>query len=780
MFLYRIFRKDLKRKRGTMTGVFIFIMLSSLLVSSGSRLIIELNNSLEYLFETAKVPHFVQMHSGDFDRRMLKQWSVSNNLVADYQIVEMISIDGSALFLNRGSESEENSIMDISFVRQNKSFDFLLDSENRIIELLPGEVAVPIYYAEHKNVEIGDLIRVRSEVKEESYKVSALIRDAQMNPAIVHSKRFLLNDTDYNKMRQHFDEIEYLIEFRLSDTGYLDSFTNEYLSEGMPQQGPTVDYQLFKILNSLSDGIVAAVVIILSILLMLIAILCLRLTIITSIEEDYQEIGVMKALGMPQNRIKSIYLFKYNIIGAAAVISGYLVSLSTDRILMANSMLYIGRAPKGLFLVVGPILSAASIFFFILFSIDFMLKRIRNISAARALQEGDKTEVPKRLSVLRVSRCGNININFFLGIKDVIERFRIFSLLTFIFFLSAFITILPVNFLSTISSPEFITYMGIGKSDIRIDLHQTTGIEERFEEMVTLIENDSDVTRYSPLVTSKFTVVDDTGQSESLMVETGDFSIFSLDYLNGRAPQNNDEIALSYLNSQELNKSIGDFLILQIEGNRQNMRVCGIYQDITNGGRTAKASIPYNREKVLWYTLSLNLKSEVSIPAKVHEYSDLFYPARVSDLESYKSQTLSNTISQFRKITIIAIVVGLSVAMLISYLFLQMIINRDSGRVGIMRSLGFSLSQLRTQYLTTTLVLLTFGIVTGTIFTNTAGQAFISFLVSFLGAAQIQFIINPLQSAVLLPILLICTVSLTTVISIRGIKEHRITASIAE
>jgi putative ABC transport system permease protein len=273
---------------------------------------------------------------------------------------------------------------------------------------------------------------------------------------------------------------------------------------------------------------------------------------------------------------------------------------------------------------------------------------------------------------------------------------------------------------------------------------------------------------------------EDDGQTETIMLETGDFSIFTLDYLKGREPQSNREIALSYLNSQELNKNVGDILVLGIEGNKQNMRVCGIYQDITNGGRTAKASIPYNRDKVLWYTLCLDLKPGISIPDKVHEYSELFYPARVTDLETYLSQTLGNTVSQVRKIAITAIVVGLAVAMLITSLFLRMIISRDSRRIAIMRSLGFSLGQLRTQYLTTTLVLLAIGIITGTIFTNTGGQALVSFLISFMGAAQIRFIIDPLQSSLLLPILLACTVSLITVISIAGIKEHTITAAIAE
>ena len=143
------------------------------------------------MFSSAGIPHFVQMHSGDLDIQKLKAWADKNELIADRQIVEMISMEGSSLFLKEGRESEENSIMDISFVKQNRTFDFLLDTENRIIELLPGEIGVPVYYARQKSVQIGDLIRVGTGDREKTFKVSEILRDAQMNPAIVHSKRFL-------------------------------------------------------------------------------------------------------------------------------------------------------------------------------------------------------------------------------------------------------------------------------------------------------------------------------------------------------------------------------------------------------------------------------------------------------------------------------------------------------------------------------------------------------------------------------------------------------------
>ncbi len=780
MLSFKIIRKELSRKRGTMVVVFMFIMLSSLLISSGTRMILELNSALDVLFSSAGIPHFVQMHSGDLDIQQLNAWADENELIADRQIVEMVSIEGSSLFLKEGGESEENSIMDISFVKQNSIFDFLLDTENRIIELLPGEIGVPVYYARQKSVQLGDLIRVGTGDREQTFKVTKILRDAQMNPAIVHSKRFLLNDRDFENMRNLFPETEYLIEFRLTDEEKLESFTNEYLAMGMPQRGPTVDYRLFKVLNGLSDGLAGLIIIILSFLLMMIAILCLRFTVLTAIEEDFREIGVMKAVGMPQRKIRRIYLLKYIAVGGSAAICGYLISLFANRYLMANSEVYMGKAPVGLFSIIIPFSAVMCIFLFLILSVVLLLRRFKSISAVQALQAGDKTEAPRKTGSLELKRSGKMNINLFLGIRDAVERFKNYGLLIFIFVISSFITILPVNFLSTISSTEFISYMGIGRSDIRIDLHQTDKIQERFDSMIDYLRDEPDIDLISPLVTSQFTIIKENGETDPLTVESGDFSLFPLDYMEGREPQNNRDIALSYLNSRDLGKNVGDPLILEINGKKQEMLVCGVYQDITNGGHTAKASIPYNSGKVLWYTLSLNMKPGVSIADTVSEYSSLFSPARVTDLESYLSQTLGNTIAQVRKIAILAVIIGLSGAILITSLFLNMMISRDKVRIAVMRSLGFSLRHLRLQYLTTTIVLLVLGIIGGTVITNTAGQTLISFLISFMGAARIQLIINPLLSSFLLPVLLTGTVAVTTVISITGIRDYTIAAAVTE
>ena len=63
MLVAKILRKEFLRKKIITIVMFAFILLSALLVASGSNLIMELSNSLNVLFAKSKAAHFVQMHS---------------------------------------------------------------------------------------------------------------------------------------------------------------------------------------------------------------------------------------------------------------------------------------------------------------------------------------------------------------------------------------------------------------------------------------------------------------------------------------------------------------------------------------------------------------------------------------------------------------------------------------------------------------------------------------------------------------------------------------------
>ena len=88
--LGKILKKDFLRQKRITTVLFVFVMLSALLVASGTNMILELSNSLNYLFIKSDTPHFVQMHAGEVDQAEIERWTASNSLVKRQQTVEMV------------------------------------------------------------------------------------------------------------------------------------------------------------------------------------------------------------------------------------------------------------------------------------------------------------------------------------------------------------------------------------------------------------------------------------------------------------------------------------------------------------------------------------------------------------------------------------------------------------------------------------------------------------------------------------------------------------------
>ncbi|GGG59788.1 FtsX-like permease family protein [Paenibacillus radicis (ex Gao et al. 2016)] len=778
--LLKIVKRDFQRNKMITLGLFIFIMLSSLLTASSAHVVMELTHSLDNLLVKSNAPHFVQMHAGPIDNEAIANFAAANSIVKEQQTVEMLSLDGSQVTLGSSMKTEANSVMDIGFVKQNLQFDFLLNLDNEIIQVSEGEIAVPIYYMKQKNLHVGDQVSLSKGQFQTSFTIVDFVRDVQMNPSIVSSKRFVVSDADFTALKSEFREIEYLIEFQLTDLSKLSEFHNAYQASNLPNKGPAIDLPLLKTLNSLTDGVIAVVILLVSLLLILIAILCLRFTMLATIEEDYREIGVMKAIGIAQPDIKKIYLAKYFVLAILAAIGGYLLSLIAMKWFTANISLYLGAAPNSVLQHAVPLLAVSLIVGIVVLFCRLVLRRFNRITAVDALRTGASPAPPSSTSILSLSKRRLLPVNVFLGLKDVYGRFKMFGILLFVILVGLLIIIVPVNFMHTLQSPQFISYMGVGQSDIRIDLQQTANVDQRFEKMIASLEEDNDVVKLSPLVTSRFKVLGSDGAWESINVESGDFSIFPLSYMDGASPATAGEIALSDLNAKDLNKQVGDTVQLLIGDKEQNLTVSGIYQDITNGGRTAKARLPYNEESVLWYVVALDVKPGVSVRDKMDQYAEAFYPAKITHLEDYLAQTLGNTIKQLKLVVLLAIVISIAIIALITSLFLKMLLAKDAAQLTVMRSIGFKNSDIRIQYLGRILLVSAIGILIGILTTGTIGQGLVKALGSFMGASNIQLVVQPVTAYLIIPAAVMTIVAITTFVTTLSMNKSRIAEQIGK
>ena len=282
----------------------IFVAAAAMLVSLAAILIVNLSGALDTLMTQAKTPHFMQMHSGEIDTARLTSFAEQNSNVDEFQVVEFLGIDGAQIIL--GDNSLANSVQDNGFSVQNEKFDYLLDLNGNIINVSDGEIYVPVTYMKDNTTKVGD----KAVISGKEFTVAGFLRDSTMNSSLSASKRFLVSNNDFAEIKD-LGSIEYLIEFRLKDFSKIGEFETAYASAGLEANGPTVTYTLFKMMNAISDGMMIAVILLVSALVVAIAFMSIRFTLLAKIEDDYREIGVMKAIGLRLSDIKKIYLAKY-------------------------------------------------------------------------------------------------------------------------------------------------------------------------------------------------------------------------------------------------------------------------------------------------------------------------------------------------------------------------------------------------------------------------------------------------------------------------------------
>ncbi|MBE5959823.1 MAG: FtsX-like permease family protein [Lachnospiraceae bacterium] len=775
----KMIQKDFKRNKGITIALTVFVLLSTMLLAAAVSLIGNLTGAVTKLMEDAKTPHFLQMHAGAIDYERMDAFAKENSLTKDYQILPVLNIESGSISLN--GNSLDGSVQDNGFVYQSAKFDYLLDLSSDAIEPKEGEVYVPICYQKEFGLKVGETLTIHIDEDTVVYQIAGFLRDSQMNSTFASSKRFLISKADYDTLSAITGQVEYLIEFRLIDPSKCSAFETAYMNAGLEANGPTITYPLFKMINALADGITAAVIILISILCVLISFLCIRFTLLATIEEDYREIGVMKALGIKNQDIKKMYLGKYQWIARIGCVAGYLVSLVVSSILLKEVRLYMGEGKNPVLAFLLGMLGTFIIYGMVVWYVRKTLKKLEDVSPMLAIRFGGEVG-EKKLSLIRpsISKKSILPVNIRLGIGDVKVRKRLYSVLLVIFTLASFIVIVPVNLYTTVSSEKFISYMGAAKCDMRFDLQQEQNLTEKAEEIKSQLDQDTRVTKSALYVTAVYPAVSPDGSYENMKIESGDLNRFPLTYLKGKAPQTEQEIALSKSNADNFEKEVGDELEIIRNGENVILTVSGIYQDLTNGGKTAKTIWSETGEEIMWYIICADLKEGIDKDAVIREYKQSFSYTKVSSVAEYITQTLGGSIASMKKAAIIGIIIGSITSAMITMLFLKMLLAKDKINIGIMKGIGFSNHDIRMQYMTRTIFILIIGLIAGAVLANTLGAFLAGLILSTLGISKIHFIINGFLSYLVCPLLLAACVVLGTMLCMRKAGNVNIAESVKE
>lgn len=102
----------------------------------------------------------------------------------------------------------------------------------------------------------------------------------------------------------------------------------------------------------------------------------------------------------------------------------------------------------------------------------------------------------------------------------------------------------------------------------------------------------------------------------------------------GGGTRDDSEIALSLLALNQAGREVVDTLPIEVAGQDRDDTIVGSYQDITNGGKTAKSAQPTDESEVMWCMIGVELAPSTDATGKAKEYADRFGPAQVADMDN--------------------------------------------------------------------------------------------------------------------------------------------------
>ncbi|MGN1466778.1 MAG: FtsX-like permease family protein [Ruminococcus sp.] len=778
---FKLLKNDFRKNPVSNLILFLFMSLSVTIAVTVTLMLTQLFTSITDMYETANPPHFLQMHKGELVQSDIDKFNKSYDGLEHWQTVTMITVNGDALTVS-GEKEKQFSLadcrLDISLVKQNDKYDVLLDENRNKSEINKGEIGVPVILLDEFDIALGDKITLTIGDVSKIFTVASYVYDGQMNSTLCSSTRFLISDEDFNALLGNVGETEYLIEAYFTDSSLADDYQTAYeqSEKNLPKNGQAITYTMIFLLSALTDLMMAMVFILTGVLLIAIAVICLRYVVLAQLEDDMREIGTMKAIGIPQKGICRLYMGKIRILMAAGCVTGYALALLLSAFLTEHISRTFGEQPLDMKSFILAVLICVVVYAVILLFSRKILGRLQKSSVTDLLvTEKGFGKAGKVKDGLRKSK--HLPLNLLIALKEVRKGYGIvFGLLLIV----SFLIIVPIRTVQTMESKQFVTYMGSPICDLLLEVEQGADLEERkaTAEKILYVETEQgNIKSLSTLRRVRLQSLKDNGEIVGIHIDSGDGAGSGLKYLDGENPKTETEIALSCLIADDLEKSKGDTVILIINGELQEFTVCGIYQDVTSGGKTAKTVCQFPKEPAEKYTYQINVSQSGdskhltdSLRAKLTGgYS-------IENMEEFVGQTLGGVSSQVKQSAYAVFFIGIGLTVLIVMLFMKLRIARQGGALAAKRAMGIPFSAICRQELYPVLIAGGLGAFAGSLLAELFGDNMISLLFEMLGVGlkRLEFAGVSFLQYLVIPILLLAVLTAVTCVICRSIRKIKI------
>lgn len=697
MFI-RILKKDLKRKKTMNLILLMFIILAAMFLSSGLNNVITVLNGTEYYLDKAGIGDYVVITMGDDAVGHIKEVMEKEECVNGYEIESVVfGAQDNVLLLDGGEAETKNTV--IFQPISGAKLSYFDTEDNEIKEIEENHVYVSGKFLEKNNLKAGDKIKIKHHSIEMELVISGKAKDALLGSDFMGNQRFILNENDYEKFladeeinAHYLGEIGYI---RTDDTKKLASVISD-----IPGAAFTGARSLIKMCYVM-DMIVAFIILILSICLIIVSFVVLKFSINFTIMEEFREIGVMKAIGIPNGQIRSLYIVKYLMLSVLGAVIGFFASLPFGKLLLksVSENMVLGN-DMGVFInIFGAFLVIVLI---ILFAYECTGK-VKKSSPIDAIRSGQTGERYKKKSIYRIKKS-HAGASMYLAVNDVLSSLRQFLTIIISFFVCTLFVLMVANTTQTMESPNLADTFG-KVSDLYITdvsdsmKNMTKGSRDELKKQLddkalelTGLGMPADMFQE---IQYKYKI-SFNGNDYMVSCQQGvGTKAEDYRYLKGDAPRSSSEIAITLPVSEMTGAKIGDTVTIDFGSEKKACIVTGYFQTLNNLGELIRL---HEDAPVDFKYISSILQSQIKftdnpdkeeIERRKERIKDLYHNEDVMNVTEYCVDCIG-VVDTMKAVQNLLFGITLVVVLLVTILMERSFIANEKNQIGILKAIGFN------------------------------------------------------------------------------------------
>ncbi|MBQ8148820.1 MAG: FtsX-like permease family protein, partial [Lachnospiraceae bacterium] len=759
-----------KRKKAMNIIVLLFIILATMFVSSSVNNIINVTAALDSYFEMADVPDF-------FVTTVNKNLDVSiDETLSEAREVERYSVENVLFLATENIAFEDEDIIvayGTNLIQSDICLNYFLADGSVLETVEPGEFYMTEGKAEALGVDVGDKLTIELNGVSCEFVLKGTIKDALLGANQVNIVRYIISEEDYSS----FISAENTVE------NYGGSLVYIYYSdveEALLQIKPLVDNSILTLDRTnmeflyIFDMILVGVLLVVSIILIIIAFVVLRFTITFTLSEEFREIGVMKAIGIRNFKIRGLYLVKYlgiSVIGAAI---GLVLSFPFGQMLMgvSSQTIIVGNQSP----IVVNILCAVLVIAVILMFCYICTGKVKKMSPIDAIRNGQTGERFRKKSIMSLGKS-KLPATVFLAMNDIVSNPKRYGIITFTFFLCLSLMLILSATVTTMNSGSLAATFGWADCDIYID--DKIGSECMFEDgheklekyldgmEQTLAENDIPAKCYQEMMFNLPVVFGENESNINIYQGTGT-TMDMYEYTAGTAPQNTDEIAITRISADELNVTIGDTVTIKtVDGDKEYM-ITAFFQSMNSFGNGIRL---HSEEEINYIQATGYINTQImftdnpdskEIEGRIDEIQRIFPDCEEIKTCAESTKEMLGVVDTLATVKALVVMLTIVLAALITVLMERSFIAKEQGEIALMKAVGTRNGKIYAYHTLRFFFVGVIAVLIGEIFAMPLTHLCIDPVFKMMGMElAVDYVVNPLEMYLTFPIVILLTTTVS-------------------